>query len=296
MAHLRTRLKKTIDIKQMITMYYFEFGKEYVFRGEKHDFWEFLYVDKGEIEVIADDRQLHLEQGSIVFHKPNEFHRFHANRVKAPNLIVMTFDCDSPAMKHFHNAVIRLEADERNLLASVIEEGMHAFSFPFRYPLRDHRLTSGPVGCEQMIKLYLEMFLIRLLRRISARATSGLLPSTVKEKNDEAVVKSVVRYLEERVGSPVTLDDISDTLHVSKSRLKELFKKGTGLTIMEYFAKLRIDKAKLLIREQPNNFTEIAGMTGFGSVHYFSKAFKKATGMNPSEYARSVKGRLKSQG
>jgi len=63
---------------------------------------------------------------------------------------------------------------------------------------------------------------------------------------------------------------------------------------MEYFAGMKIKQAKQLIRDETYNMTEISGMLGFSSVHYFSKAFKKTTGMSPTEYARSVKGRLKS--
>ncbi|MEG2842596.1 MAG: AraC family transcriptional regulator, partial [Ruthenibacterium sp.] len=43
------------------------------------------------------------------------------------------------------------------------------------------------------------------------------------------------------------------------------------------------------IREGSHNFTEIASMLGYNSIHYFSRHFKKVTGMTPSEYASSVK-------
>jgi AraC-like DNA-binding protein len=290
-------LKQTIDVKQLITLHYFEFGKEYAYKGERHDFWEFLYVDKGEIEVFADDRQYHLQSGTVVFHKPNEFHRFHANRVKAPNVVVITFDCHSRAMKHFSDRVIRLEDGERNLLAAILEEGTNAFGFPCRYPLRDHRIKDVPIGSEQLIKLYLETFLIRLLRKICVSSADDALSlsSSVKQNNDEALVKAIIGLLESRIDTAVSLEEISKALHISKTRLKTLFKNSTGLTIMEYFSKLKIDKAKVWIREKPNNFTEIAGMVGYGSVHHFSRAFKKATGMSPSEYAKSIKGRVKNE-
>lgn len=292
MGHQRTPLMPTIVIDQMITMYYFEFGKEYAYKGERHDFWEFLYVDKGEVEVNADGQWYHLEQGMIIFHKPNEFHSFHANRIKAPNLIVMTFDCASPDMKHFENQIMYLNDQERNQLALIIEEGTNAFSFPFRYPLKDHRKNKILIGSEQLIKLHLEAFLIYLLRRITVPNAHSALSSTVKEKNEDDLIHSVIAYLKEKIDTKVTLSEISESLHVSMSKLKEIFKRNTGQTIMEYFTKIKIGKAKVLIREEPNNFTEIAAMTGFNSIHHFSKAFKKETGMSPTEYAKSIKGRV----
>jgi AraC-like DNA-binding protein len=297
MTYQRTHLQPTIAIETLITLYYFEFGKTYVYEGERHNFWEFLYVDKGEVEVFANERRCLLQQGMIIFHKPNEFHRFHANGRKAPNVIVMSFDCHSPAMRHFEEQVLHLGDEEKKLLTLIIEEGMGAFSFPFRHPLKDHRNPDAPVGSEQLIRLYLELFLLRLLRKIGApEEACSRLSSSVKEKNDEALVSRVISYLEENMDSGVSLSEISSALHLSKTRLKELFKKQTGQTIMEYFAKMKIEKAKLLIREEASNFTEIAGKLGFGSVHYFSRAFKKATSMSPSEYAKSVKGRITRMG
>ena len=73
----------------------------YSFPGESHDFWEFLCVDKGEVEITADNRAYTLKKGEIIFHKPNEFHTVRANGKIAPNLVVISFDCTSPCMDYF---------------------------------------------------------------------------------------------------------------------------------------------------------------------------------------------------
>mgnify|MGYP000429479181 CR=1 FL=1 len=59
---------------------------------------------------------------------------------------------------------------------------------------------------------------------------------------------------------------------------------------MEYFNGLKIQRAKDMIRDGRKNLTEIAGFLSYSSLPYFSKQFKKATGMAPMEYASSVKG------
>src|SRR5690606_17134136 len=50
----RTKLRETFAVTQLVSFHYFEFPKDFAFEGEKHDFWEFVYVDKGELEVFAD--------------------------------------------------------------------------------------------------------------------------------------------------------------------------------------------------------------------------------------------------
>ncbi|OAS15286.1 AraC family transcriptional regulator [Paenibacillus oryzisoli] len=280
----------SLVINKVITMHYFEFGKDYSFNGEKHDFWEFLYVDRGEVEVHADDQRYLLKQGSIIFHRPNEFHSFYATKGKAPNLIVMTFDCHSKAMQFFEQKVLHLEDEERNLLAQIVREGQQAFEFPFGHPLV--RRQDAPVGSEQMIQSYLEILFVRLLRKSAQSEVESPLSTGAKEKSVHDLTNRVMNYMEQHIDAPLTLNEISQVFCVGKTQLKDLFKKHTTYTLMEYFAKLKIDHAKILIREETYNFTEIARKLGFSSVHYFSKAFKKATLMSPSEYARTVKSRM----
>ncbi|MCM3747852.1 AraC family transcriptional regulator [Paenibacillus pasadenensis] len=285
----RTHLNLFFDIRSIITMFYFEFGKDYIFSGEKHDFWELVYVDKGEIEVIADSRRYSLQQGSLIFHKPNEFHSLTAIRGKAPNVIVITFDCHSPMMERFADKLFLLNHEQRNAMARIISEGANAFEFPFRYPLT--RNPNQPLGSEQLVKVYLETFLILLLRGDSS-LEHGRAPLLLpKEKDEDRLVSAIVTLMEERLSSQLSLMEISQTLHIANTKLKELFKRHTGKTVMEYYAHMKMEKAKLLIREDGHNFTEISRQLGFSSVHYFSKAFKRSSGMNPSEYAKSVKAR-----
>ena len=59
--------------------------------------------------------------------------------------------------------------------------------------------------------------------------------------------------------------------------------------MLDHFSRMKMDAARRLIREGQLNITEISSRLGFSSVHYFSRRFKKLTGMTPTEYARSVK-------
>ncbi|RKP48872.1 AraC family transcriptional regulator [Cohnella endophytica] len=285
----RTHLNVIFDIRSIITMFYFEFDKNYVFSGEKHDFWEMVYVDKGEIEVLADTNRHLLKQGTLIFHKPNEFHSFSAMHGRAPNVIVITFDCHAIEMEKFADKVIQLHDEERDLLARIIHEGSNAFSFPFGYPLE--RKQQPQLGGEQLLKNYLETLLIILLRRDSQQESGLKLSRLPREKGNDQLVSAIVRYMEDKLEAQLSIAEIGRTFHVAQSNLKDLFKKSTGKSIMEYFANMKIEKAKASIREETHNFTEIASLLGFSSVHYFSKAFKRISGMSPSEYAKSVKAR-----
>ena len=74
MTYIKTKLKRSIDIDAIITLHYFEYMKDYVFDGESHDFWEFVFVDSGNLFVTAGDKEVLLASNEMIFHKPNEFH------------------------------------------------------------------------------------------------------------------------------------------------------------------------------------------------------------------------------
>lgn len=298
----RTQLKPLIVIQKLITLFYFEFSKDYKFAGEKHNFWEFLYVDRGEIEVSTDEELHVLKQGSIIFHKPNEFHRFkNAAEGVAPNVIVITFDCRSPLMQRFNNKVLKLGEKDRKLLVQIMNEGQNAFAFPFSHPLK--RLSNPALGSEQLLKCYLETFLIVLLRKMDPNVTevdgrtnkvgigSPLIPEA-SEKSAEDLFQTIVRYLEEHLGDEHSVKSICNRFYISRTMLQALFRKHSGHTLMEYIVGLRIRQAKSYIREEAYNITEIASQLGFANIHYFSKVFKKEAGMSPSEYARTVKAKM----
>ena len=74
MTYVKTVLKKEIVIDSIITIHYFEYSKDFSFSGEAHNFWEFLYVDAGTVDVRSENKLYTLHAGDIIFHQPNCFH------------------------------------------------------------------------------------------------------------------------------------------------------------------------------------------------------------------------------
>ena len=92
-------------IRKIITIFYMEFSKNFSYDGERHDFWEMVYIDKGEMICTADKNRFVLKSGEMTFHKPNEYHNLRADGVIAPNLVVISFRCTSQAMNFFKERI-----------------------------------------------------------------------------------------------------------------------------------------------------------------------------------------------
>lgn len=277
--------RRPVEVDQLYSVHYFEYTGSYAYPGERHDFWELLYVDRGSVLVTAGERRFRLEQGQVVFHQPGEFHAFSAAGV-APDLVVVGFGCQSPAMDFFRGRVAAIRGEERALLGRIVAESAAAFSTPLNASsvTQLQRRDSSPFGGEQLLCAALEELLLRLIRRGDGPGEHG-----PRHTEDGGVLAQVMDYLEGRVAQPLTLEQICRDNLIGRSQLQKLFHEHTGGGVMAYFAALKIQAAKRLIREGRLNFTQIAARLGYQSVHYFSRRFRQATGMSPSEYERSVK-------
>lgn len=277
------------DIQKILTVYQNDFTKNYHFPGEKHDFWELVYVDSGEVEVTADDKTYQLKKDDIIFHKPNEFHSISGNKQVASSVVIISFVCESISMSLFENVIIKATHEHRKIIGKFIAEAKNVFKSDLgRVYDPSNRLEEAMFGSEQMMYMYLSQLLI-LLKRTDENKKMTRKSGLLKRQFENDVVNDIIKYLEKNMSEVITLDDICNTFYLSKTYLKRMFKKETGYTVMSYLKEIRMEKAKHLIREEKLNMSEIAKFVGFDSLSYFSSSFKNHVGLSPSAYLTSIK-------
>ena len=200
MEYVKTHLTVEIAINYIYTVHYFEYSRNYSYWGEEHDFWEFLYVDKGEVDVLAEKQRIRLRQGDIVFHKPREFHNVFSTGITAPNLVVVSFECKSPPMKYFEGKVLPMDNHGKNLLAQIIKEASNAYSQPLNITEQNKlKKRKNPLfGSEQLIKAYLGQLLIHLIRKADITNQGKRISSAVRENAEEDVCTRIIGYLMEK--------------------------------------------------------------------------------------------------
>ena len=290
-SFIRQSNKKEILVSRIVTVLYLENASDFVFGGESHDFWEFNYIDKGQMVVTVGGKEYLLKSGEMVFFKPNEFHSLEARGLSAPNHTVVSFVSNSDAMKYFKNKIIALNSAERKLLSILLREGLSAYK-----PINERPPIMGmaeketaPIGAVQMTFNLLEEFLITLLRRIESGISIGT--RLISPMYDEGIpdrIKEVARYMEQNLSENLTVGQIAKEFSLSESALKKMFSSDVNGGVTDFFNNMKIEKAKQYIRENEKNFTQISEELGFSSIHYFSRLFKKKTGMTPTEYRSSV--------
>lgn len=281
-------LKDSFSINAIYSVHYFKYCPNFRFDGEKHDFWELVYIDSGKATVVDGDDEYVLTQGNIFIHKPNSPHTIYTKDEFA-NSVIISFDCNCKNLRFLPSAVFTVREKEKTLLAGVIKEAELAYSDKLGevYLPKMNKKAVIPFGSDQVIKNSIELLLISLIRgHYENENFSPLLSAKMG-----SLVDAVVSFLNDRLARSqgFTLKEMSEKLGYSVSYLKSQFKSKTGNTINGYYTQLKLDKAKRLLSTENIPVGEISDALGFSSVHYFCRCFKKNTGMSPREYITSIK-------
>ena len=288
-GYIKTKPKTVVNIAKIVTIHYYEFGRDFVFDGEKHDFWEMVYVDKGSVAVkCGDEKEIILRQGEVVFHRPDEFHAIRAYE-SSPNFFVFSFVSTSPSMVHFEKLWSTLDSSQKMIVSTIIEEAQNSCYITKNDPtLRKLlRKEDAPLGSEQIIKNYFELLLITFLRALDEKTDSVLPPVSPAEP----LVTAIKEYIEHRCEENIRIEEICSAFGYSKSFLSRFFKSHTGSSLLVYANKVKMKRAKELLREKGLNITQISAKLSYENPQYFARAFKKNTGMTPGEWRNSVKKR-----
>ena len=146
-----------------------------------------------------------------------------------------------------------------------------------------------PFGSQRLLTLYLEELLIHMIRRYTIAhysASAGIYDSC---QTSSETCRSIIHYLGDHLRQSLTIEDISKDNMIGSSQLQKLFREEYQCGVIEFFSRMKVDFAKQMIRENDMNFTQISDFLGYSSIHYFSRQFKKLSGMTPTEYATSIK-------
>ncbi len=109
-----------------------------------------------------------------------------------------------------------------------------------------------------------------------------------RHSNSTVLVNRAINFIQYHYDEKISLDDVAEKLHLSKHYLCSVFKKATGENMSMYINKLRIEKAKNLLFKQNGMAKEIFEEVGYSNQQYFSKVFKRITGMTVMEYKESM--------
>lgn len=183
---------------------------------------------------------------------------------------------------HFSSARVKLV--EGNWL---IQDEQHPLALPPAQSLKDAYpaldLFQKLVDCwhaklpgyEFMAKTLLQQMLMAIFVHVKKQHQSDA--ASLK-------VEKIIQHMHQHIGDKVTLTELSELVQLAPTYLSRTFKETTGYTVIEFFNKMKIDRAKELLIEGDKKVKEVSQALGYTDEFYFSRIFKRIEGISPSEY------------
>ncbi len=292
MEYTPLKIERAFKIEKLYSLHYFQFAAGYIFPGEKHNFWEMVYIDRGEADIGAGKQVVRLRQGQAFLHRPNEFHSIWANSATGPNIMVLSFGCGAGILRALAGHALTLNAQMRGLLRQLIAEGRNCFGNLL--DISGQRVLmpreDAPMGSQQMIVLLLEQILILLLRQVREGQEDALCETLhlTDEQNAADLTNQLTALMREHLDGSLSFEEICRRSGLSQTALKACFRRYNRMGVMEYYQRLRIEEARRLLREGRLNVTQTAETLGYSSVQSFSRQFKRLMGVTPLNYLRTI--------
>lgn len=122
-----------------------------------------------------------------------------------------------------------------------------------------------------------------------ASASEDLLKDADSYDKTDLLMGKVKKYLQHNyMAYDISLDSVSAILNLSPAYFSTLFKRTFQVNFLDYLTQLRMDAAKELLGDPLRSTADVAGLVGYESANYFTRAFKKRVGMTPTDYRRAA--------
>ena len=283
------RMKEVLRISNLISAHYFQNKSDYITPDHVHEeAWEFVFCSQGRIRTFQGGEEHELKNNQIIFHPPRTVHHLKVED-DSTTMLVLSFVCTSEVMKLLQNQIFHVNQSQRRMLMVITQELANAFELHEGHvELIDFHSNPNPVlGAEQMITCYLEGFLIGLLRDATNQKEHRWDAITLEKALENRLTADIKEYVDKHLFERITLAQIAEHVHYSRSYITEQFQKSMGMSVASYIFDRRISCAKEYLVEGKMSISQISEKLGFSTVQYFSKCFKDAVGVSPSVYAKS---------
>lgn len=286
------KLKKfntDLNITRIANIHYFEFTSKYHTTKNSHPFNELVYVDMGSLNAEAENYSGEINQNQMIIHSPNEKHALYCNNSLAPNVIIIGFECTAKELDFFSKNIVTVSPPLQKLLVEIIKEGRNVFLPPYDTPDQKDmkKRTAYPFGADRLLKNLLENFLIHAIREYQF-----INNSSKNFSSEDSQVNAIKNYIDQNYKGKTSLDELCFLFATNKTTLCKKFKNVTGVTVINYINNLKIKQAKIMMRQEKKNLTQIAEELSFSSIHYFTRMFKKYENTSPTNYLKTIKAKL----
>ncbi|MBU5424897.1 AraC family transcriptional regulator [Tissierella pigra] len=254
-------------------------------RWHWHKEIQFAIVQKGVVEFFFLDESFQLSEGNGLFINSNSLHQM---KPITPDCVVVNI-----VFNHTLIGGHNLSLIDRKYIYPIVNNSSLDFL------LLDNTIKWNKDIIIKLFEIYdfhknrdfgyelsIKNNLCSLWLILAYNLVPNLNLSSKLHKHEEERIKIILEYIHNNFSNNISLKDISDSVHISKSECCRCFKKYLKMSPFEYLMQYRIVEALSLIQNTTKSITEIMCLVGFNDASYFTKIFKRFTNCTPTEYRK----------
>lgn len=117
-------------------------------------------------------------------------------------------------------------------------------------------------------------------------------PMEIQAQSQKQIYYDIMDYIKTNISKNLKISDIAQAFGYNEKYLSHRFAEIIGIPLKQYILKAKMDTANFMLTDTNKSISEIAGSLGFSDSHNFTRAYKKQTGLTPSEYRNAFSKRL----
>ena len=252
-----------------------------------HDELQISIVTKGSVEFIVGEKSYVLKNGQAIFINTQRIHM--AKSVGDEDCIYHSINFDARLLKMFPGSIIEQKYIEPVLTADNLNSIEFYGNSQWEKDILGHigDIINADVikqkGYELKIYISLLNFWLLLVENENDIFSKKTEPKPINEQR----IKDVLSFIHNNYGKKITLQDIADSVFVSKGECCRFFKKSLKMSPYDYLINYRINESMKLLKSSSNSILDIAENVGFNNVSHYIQIFKKKTVLTPHEYRNS---------
>ncbi len=156
--------------------------------------------------------------------------------------------------------------------------------------LKNSDMADEIIRCAVMLNssIYSEFTLLEcFFRFLSFIDSQKAYPIAEADDNHNKYVLEIKKYIQANYPKPIKISEIADKLSINRSHLYRIFKKEMGIGVEDYIINIRINHAKVLLKDTSLSVSSVGTLAGYKNYTTFFKRFKQSTGITPLEYRNS---------
>lgn len=242
------------------------FSPNFDYKGERHDYMEFVYVVSGCVQVTENEKVYRLGQRDLILHGPMEFHRIKSAEGTFPHVINLSICVRGELPGQLLEGVFQLSEPQHESFLRCIQL------------VKKLKPTDGDLRSLQLAGCILTTLLLELCQE-------SPLSDVLSEESGALLYKRLVRDMQNAVYENFSIETLASRNFISVSYVKKLFRKYANVSPKHFYDDLRAREAAILLQDH-QNIAAVAEKMNFSSPNYFTLFFKKHYHMTPSEYRR----------